>query len=211
MEIENAFYYFADPMCSWCYGFAPELTAVYKKHQDRFGFHLVLGGLRRQGTESFGDLAEMLRHHWEQVSERSGQPFRYETLDKSERIYDTEPSCRAVRTMRELNPAAEYDFFKEVQKAFYRDGLEMDKLDTYLSLLPKFEVDEKRFAELFDSEELKLQTTYDFHQSRDWGISGFPALVLGWEGQLYLISKGYSQRDSLFHIIDQITTPGERE
>ncbi|UTW62059.1 DsbA family protein [bacterium SCSIO 12741] len=205
MEIENAFYYFADPMCSWCYGFAPEVSAVYDQNRDRFGFHLIMGGLRPHGTETFGGLADMLKHHWKQVAERSGQPFDYSVLDHEDRVYDTEPPCRAVRVMREIKPEAEFEFFKQIQKAFYREGKEMDKIDTYLNLLPELEVDPAQFKEQFESEEMKLQTTYDFHQARDWGITGYPALVVGWEGELFLIAKGFSDRETLFRILDEIT------
>ena len=27
--------YFADPMCSWCYGFSPVITALAERFEDR--------------------------------------------------------------------------------------------------------------------------------------------------------------------------------
>jgi putative protein-disulfide isomerase len=35
-----------DPMCFWCYGFAPELTAVKEQWQDSLNFEIIVGGLR---------------------------------------------------------------------------------------------------------------------------------------------------------------------
>jgi putative protein-disulfide isomerase len=54
--------YVGDPMCSWCYGFAPEITELKEKLTD-YEFKLVLGGLRPGGTETNADLGEFLAHH----------------------------------------------------------------------------------------------------------------------------------------------------
>jgi putative protein-disulfide isomerase len=55
--------YIGDPMCSWCYGFAPEITKVKEALPD-YEFKVVLGGLRPQGTETMADLGDFLEHHW---------------------------------------------------------------------------------------------------------------------------------------------------
>ena len=36
--------YFADPMCSWCYGFSPVITAIAERFEDRMPLQLVMGG-----------------------------------------------------------------------------------------------------------------------------------------------------------------------
>ena len=40
------FVYFADPMCSWCYGFSPVITALAERFEGRLGLQVVMGGLR---------------------------------------------------------------------------------------------------------------------------------------------------------------------
>jgi len=42
----HQFVYFADPMCSWCYGFAPVIAALAERFEGRLGLQLVMGGLR---------------------------------------------------------------------------------------------------------------------------------------------------------------------
>ena len=37
--------YFADPMCSWCWGFSPAMEAVTAKYGDQLPVRLILGGL----------------------------------------------------------------------------------------------------------------------------------------------------------------------
>ena len=33
----HQFVYFADPMCSWCYGFAPVIAALAERFEGRLG------------------------------------------------------------------------------------------------------------------------------------------------------------------------------
>ncbi len=46
----NKLIYFGDPMCSWCYGFAPELKEIISNLPE-VEFQLILGGLRPYGKE----------------------------------------------------------------------------------------------------------------------------------------------------------------
>jgi putative protein-disulfide isomerase len=39
-------WYFADPMCSWCWGFSPVIETLRDAYRDRMKIALVLGGLR---------------------------------------------------------------------------------------------------------------------------------------------------------------------
>ncbi len=39
----------ADPMCSWCWGFAPAIRAIRQQYADRLNIVLVVGGLRAAG------------------------------------------------------------------------------------------------------------------------------------------------------------------
>ena len=106
--------YIGDPMCSWCYGFAPEITKV-KEHYSDFDFRLVMGGLRPNGTETMKDLDSFLKHHWKDVNKASNQPFKYDILDDKSFVYDTEPACRATVVVRAMAPEKEFEFFKAIQ------------------------------------------------------------------------------------------------
>ena len=62
--------YFSDPMCSWCYGFGPELSKLVERRPD-LKLSPVMGGLRpynrapmtlafRTMLREFSDLTEQL-------------------------------------------------------------------------------------------------------------------------------------------------------
>ena len=199
--------YFGDPMCSWCYGFAPHITKVKSHYKDVLDFQLVMGGLRPGGTEKIGEMGSFLRHHWEEVNNRSHQPFNYDILSRSDFVYDTEPPCRAVVSVRELDPALEFDFYKAVQEGFYNKGLDTNDEETYSILAGNFGIDIKEFRKIYTSPSTKIKTEKDFKYSQQLGIRGFPTTVLEWNGQLHLLSNGYLEADSIIPLIDKLLNP----
>ena len=96
--------YIGDPMCSWCWGISPALkeVATYcQKHGLDFSVHV--GGLRPGGGDAWNSsFKAFLRHEWENIHRVTGQPFGFTILDEAEFNYDTEPACRAVVTMSQL-------------------------------------------------------------------------------------------------------------
>ncbi len=190
---DNELIYVGDPMCSWCWGIAPELDALTAAH-PALPLRIVVGGLRPGPNAQTVDarLAEYLGHHWEEVERRSGQPFDRSLLERHGWVYDTEPACRAVVVMRELAPHETFRFFKRLQQAFYAEGLSVWDPTIYGGLIGGFDVDREEFLVAFDAEDNVKATWRDFSLARSWGINGFPTIVLrqGTTGQI--ISRGYS-------------------
>ncbi len=199
--------YFADPMCSWCYGFSPELTKVVEQMDESIDFEIVMGGLRPYNTESMTDLGDFLKEHWEEVSKRSGQPFSYGILKESTIIYDTEPACRAVAIMRELNPTEAYKYFKAVQTAFYKDNKNPNETSTYVVLAADFNVDKNAFQEAFESPEWKAKIKNDFQYAANLGVRGYPTLVLQSGKDFFLLTNGYSEASAVLERIEKTLQP----
>lgn len=196
--------YVGDPMCSWCYGFSNEINDAKKELSGEFDFVLVMGGLRPYNTETMADLGDFLKHHWEQVNSRSGQPFSYEILSNKSFVYDTEPPSRAVRVMRELAPQHEFEFFRQIQKAFYVEGKNTGRLQTYLDMLPKFGVDAEVFRAQFESDAMKQAIKADFQLSANMGVRGFPTVLVRYNDQLQMISNGYASSESIVKKAQQV-------
>ncbi|MAZ37728.1 DsbA family protein [Salibacteraceae bacterium] len=195
--------YVGDPLCSWCYGFAPEIAMV-KEHFDSLHFQVVIGGLRPYNTETMADLGDFLKEHWEAVEGRSKQPFNYGIIEDKTFVYDTEPPARAVIVMRELNRKAEFEFFKEVQHLFYVENKNTNDVKVYLPLLEKYEVDPEEFENTFESSWAKMEVKKDFQLAQQMNISGFPALLLDHEGKLYVVCKGYAKADAIIGAIEKV-------
>jgi len=69
--------YFGDPMCSWCYGFAPEIEKIAAKF-NAIDFEIVLGGLRPGGKQTMAEMKDFLKQHWQEIEEQTFQKFSYE-------------------------------------------------------------------------------------------------------------------------------------
>jgi putative protein-disulfide isomerase len=128
--------YVGDPMCSWCWGIAPELQDLQERHPE-LPFKVIVGGLRPgPHAEPMDDrLAAFLGHHWREVSARSGQPFDHSILERRDWVYDTEPACRAVVAMRRLDPPRAWPLFKRLQRAFYAEGILLNDPEVYPQLV----------------------------------------------------------------------------
>jgi putative protein-disulfide isomerase len=73
---KNQLVYFADPMCSWCYGFSPVIAALAERFEDRLPLHVVMGGLRAGNTEAMTEQDRAyVRKAWGEVGATTGEPF----------------------------------------------------------------------------------------------------------------------------------------
>lgn len=196
--------YFGDPMCSWCYGFSPEMSEALDSLAEDVDFQLVMGGLRPYNTETMADLGDFLQHHWEDVNKRSGQPFSYEILKDKTFVYDTEPACRAVVLMRELKPESEFDFFKKVQTEFYKENKNTNLTKTYAELAKEYGLDKTEFAKKFESDEYKAKVNEDFTYSQNIGVRSFPTLILKNGENTYLIAQGYVEAETIIEKCEKI-------
>jgi len=200
--------YIGDPMCSWCYGITDELSGVKEKFDD-FDFELIMGGLRPYNTQMMSELKDFLEHHWEEVNQASGQEFKYDILDDTKITYDTEPPCRANVVVRQLAPEKAFAFFKGTQRAFYFHNKNMHLKESYHDILKELEIDTQRFDDLFESDKMKELVRGDFEQSAEWGISGFPALILQYRGKLTLVANGYSTKEDIILRIETVIKKSE--
>lgn len=197
-SIMNRLIYIADPMCSWCHGFSPVLTQVIDHYKDQLPFSMIMGGLRPGGHEPWDQkMKDFLRHHWEEVANKSGQPFSYGLLEQENFKYDTEPSCRAVCVVRDMDADKAFPFFKAIQHAFYYLNNDPNELAFYEPLCEQLAIDKDQFTKLFNSSEYQQRTAADFKQSQNMGIRSFPSLVLakGESGQM--VARGYATFDQV--------------
>ena len=196
--------YIGDPMCSWCYGFSPELSKATKQLEDKVDLKIIMGGLRPYNTEHIDGMKDFLKEHWEHVNQASNQPFDYTILDDPNFIYDTEPPSRAVLVVRHLQPDAELAFFKDVQEMFYAKNIHTDKAKNYHYLLDKYGIDKEAFDTAFQSEDMKALVKQDFMESQEIGVRSFPTMVLLKDGQYTVVAKGYTQAENVVKMVNRI-------
>lgn len=200
---EYSVIYVGDTMCSWCYGFAPEMDKFIKLHPE-LKVRLVQGGLRPYNTEKIYGMQDFLRSHWEEIKERTGQPFNYDILLNETFVYDTEPASRAVIVARMIDETKEWEFFKKVQIAFYKENKDTSKLATYLEIAKELGLDTDKFTKLFDTDEAKYATKSDFQLANEMGVKGFPSVVIKMKDQFYMISNGFREVKDLEEVYQRV-------
>ncbi|NNG05614.1 MAG: DsbA family protein [Inquilinus sp.] len=196
--------YFADPMCSWCWGFSPAIETVAARFGERLPVRLILGGLRPGTTEIMDDAARrMIRGHWEHVREASGQPFDFAFFEREGFVYDTEPACRAVVAARRLDPARAMPLLKRLHHAFYAENADVTDRDVLCGLAESIGLDRAAFAEAYDSGETLTETRTDFAIAYNAGITGFPTLIVGSEAEGFAaVSRGYQPGERIEALIE---------
>lgn len=207
--------YVGDPMCSWCYGSSPGLHALEAEAGRRgIPFRVLVGGLRPGGGDPWNaQFKAFLRHHWEEIGARTGQPFTFRLLDRPAFNYDTEPSCRAFVVLRGLleetgSAVRPYDVFAAIQRKFYAEGEDPATVAFYESICGGHGLDFQAFATRFEHADAKRATAAEFQQVRRLGVSGFPTVLYRDGSEVAVLAAGYAQGARLIDALDRATRRG---
>ncbi len=196
--------YVMDPMCSWCWGFAPVIESLAGQAAAAgVPLHLVVGGLRRDRIAI--DAAARVRYlgYWQAVNASTGQLFNFEQGLPEGLVYDTEPACRALVTARQLDPDSAWRLAKLIQQAFYTEGADVTQAGVLRELAERAGLPRIEFAEAFDSSAMQAATAADFTWVQDLGIAGFPTLLAERDGQLALLTNGYRPLAALAPLLER--------
>ena len=184
--------YVMDPMCSWCWGFAPVLQGLAEQAAEQ-GVPLVLrvGGLRREQVAMDEAGRSRTLSYWQAVHAATGQSFDFDTGLPAGLIYDTEPACRALVAARGLDESRVWPLSLLIQQAFYQQGRDVTQAALLVELAEAAGLSRERFAESYDDPATRAETSADFSWVENLGIAGFPTLLAEHQGQLALLTNGY--------------------
>ncbi len=192
--------YVGDPMCSWCYGFGKEMTALMAMHPG-LELEIIVGGVRAGATDVLDQAGKEFRlGHWARVEAQSGLPFNRAALMARENfVYDTEPICRAVVTARRLAPSADLlAVFRALQHAFYVDGLDTTNGQVLSAVVAQqLQLDVAVVLRMWQDSDTIAATHADFTRARALGVRSFPALLLDNGVDIIEVSGGYAHVQQL--------------
>jgi putative protein-disulfide isomerase len=204
LQPNKSLVYIADPMCSWCWGFSPEMELIYERYRNQVRVELLVGGLRPGNTERFDEhRREYILGHWRAVHQRTSQPFNFDFRMDSNFTYDTEPSSRAVVAVRALDSTQVFSYFRTIQRAFYVENQDVTKEGVLRDLAHSHGIDSQAFDESFHNPELRQKVWQEFDRCRQLEIGGFPSLVALDGEQSIALAHGYQPATELFPKIDE--------
>ena len=142
--------------------------------------------------------------HWQAVNASTGQLFNFQDALPEGFVYDTEPACRDVVVMSQLQEISQVllAFFSGIQQRFYVDGADPKQPAFYQALCAEAGVSYADFLKVFQSPEAKIATTQEFQRCRSWGIRGFPSIVLEVNGRVTHLASGYTTATALIEKIE---------
>lgn len=199
------FIYFADPMCSWCYGFSPVVRTLRQRYRDVLPIRLVMGGLRPGTTEPMPEKARRgLVGHWDEIGALTGGPFSPALADREGFVYDTDPAARAVVLARRTNDDEALDLLERLHLAFYAEGRDITDPAELARIAAGQGFDAAAFETQLAEETLKNETWRDYAISQRAGATGFPTLVVGpnADGTYALVTRGYQDAAHILAGID---------
>lgn len=204
---DRHFLYVADPLCSWCYGFAPIMDKLASHFAGRLPVRVIMGGLRAGNTKAMrAEDKAYIKDAWTRVAAASGQSFDHAFFEREGFVYDTEPACRAVVTVREWGQGAAATplaFKARISEAFYGHNRDVTNPDVVVAIAEEAGFDGADFRARFLSDDIKNTTFRDFLTSQEMGVRGFPMLAAGTEAGGYaLVTNGFRPIDGLVEALE---------
>ncbi|MES2690449.1 MAG: DsbA family protein [Bacteroidota bacterium] len=193
--------YVYDPMCGWCFGFGKVMSEFHQLNKDAFEFDVISGGMvvgDREGP--IGDFADYILGAYKRVEEYSGMKFGQPYLDqlKTKTLWSSsvKPAI-AVETFKAFNTKDIVAFSHAVQKAYFIEGKDLRDENVYKELIKPYQINEADFIKKLNSDEMRTRTSDWFKTSADWGITGYPAVLMVRNGKYYAIARGFTDLETL--------------
>jgi len=198
--------YFADPMCSWCWGFAPVIEKIASVYGKELPISVVMGGLRAGNIKPMDQpMKNDIQGHWLQVHDRTGQKFNTSFFDRDGFVYDTAPACRAVVAVRRARPGSELEFLRVLHEAFYRYDIDLTSGPELMQIAIDFGFTKEQFAENFSGDVCSDELASDFNLTLQNGIRAFPALLGGSSNDRFMaLTHGYKSFEELQPSLDRL-------
>lgn len=169
--------YFVNPMCSWCWGFAPALRGVEAAFAGRVTVTVALGALGDPGRPMRERDKAFVREHWCHVRELTGQPFDFGFFAREGFTYDTGPACRAVAAVRAAAPERALGYLHRLHEAFYARGRDIRETDVLADEAEAVGLERGRFMDALASPGLAEAVQAEWAQTAALGVTGYPTLL----------------------------------
>ncbi|WP_338760189.1 DsbA family protein [Bernardetia sp. ABR2-2B] len=199
--------YIYDALCGWCYGFAPAMRDFYKNHKNDFETIDVISGGMITGDRigAIGEVAPYIKNAYKDVENRTGvkfgETFLQDILEEGSAIFTSIPPSIALSVFKkeaqenpklagEKNEKVLY-FAEDLQSLIYFDGIVPKDYSKYGKLATKYGLNNNDFVEKMNNPDYEKLAQKDFQLSQDFGVNGFPTLIIQKGEEFYLFARGF--------------------
>lgn len=202
-------YYAHDPMCSWCWGFAPVLRDLSDRLPAHVRFRRLLGGLAPDTDTTMPDeMQQRIQATWHRIADTiPGIAFNFEFWTKCIPRRSTWASCRAVIAARGAGPEYDRRMTTAIQHAYYLQARNPSDKSTLVELAGELGLDAQSFAMALDSEATCRQLASEMQQCEALHASSFPALVLENGTSRWHIPVDYHDAGPMLALMEDLLEP----
>lgn len=169
-------YYIHDPMCSWCWGFAPTWRRIRAALPSDLKVEYVLGGLAPDTDQPMpAEMRAYLQQTWQTIAARLGTEFNFAFWDRCQPRRATYPACRAV--IAADRQGAGEAMIEAIQRAYYLQARNPSDDDTLIALAGETGLDRDAFAQDLRDPGTAAELARQVALARALGAAGFPSLV----------------------------------
>lgn len=196
--MEKELIHVADPMCSWCWGFAPVIERIADGLRGRATVRVLPGDLRPGTREPLSQHeVDFVMGEWRKVAAQTGQPFDFDQPLDTTYVYDTEPACRAVALMSRERPACALEYLRSLQQAFYVGRRDLKDPGALADYAQSFGVPRAAFLEKLLQPEAVEGLREDVRFARECGIEAVPSVLLRTDNRIQRLTIGYQPYEVL--------------
>jgi len=208
--------YVLDALCGWCYGFTPAVTQFHHDVKGKVNFRLLHGGLwpGERARPMDDSLVNHLSRGMPLVTRKTGQQFgdafKKKIVEDASFIYDTEPAARAAVTARalsqETDACLEVAFVNKIQQAFFIEGRDINKRETFVAIAESLGLDSEEFSALYESKAMKASVVQQFTEARVLGVASFPTMLYKQGDLIEVLSGGVESLDNLHQKFEALSS-----
>jgi putative protein-disulfide isomerase len=196
-------YCVVDPMCSWCWGFAPGWRQLVSEIPETVTVVDLMGGLAPDNEAPMDSaMRQYVQDAWGAVKARTGAEFNFEFWNKCEPKRSTYPACRAVIAAGEQASGARSLMYDAIQRAYFLEARNPSDAEALECVAGEIGLDRKQFSEDLGSDHINRIFQLELESVAKLGVSGFPTIVVkrespGEPARYDLLTAGFSDIDVL--------------
>lgn len=202
--------YVMDPQCSWCYANSGNIEEIEKALNGKMDITLNVAGmwLGDEAPQGGASYFQNVTQHFPPMISKTGADIgtAYYDLasDPSYTFSSLEPSA-AIVLVGNMNPEKTLVFAENVEHALFVKGKRLDKLETYLEILERLQIDPDMFKKNWMSEDNLSKTKANFERSKMLATN-FPTLLLRQGTKRQVLGMGYFTKEEIMPKIEAALT-----
>jgi putative protein-disulfide isomerase len=201
--VQASLIYVHDPMCSWCWAFAPVFDRLQRALPATIGTSRLLGGLAPDDEAPMPDpMRDYLQATWHRITATvPGTRFNFDFWEHARPRRSTWPACRAVIAARRQRPDAETTMIEAIQRAYYLEARNPSDAVTLIALASEIGLDADAFARSLDAPSTQTELAAEIQAARQIGADSFPSLRLRVGGRVQAVPIDYRDTAPMLAVI----------